>query len=306
MDCGLLRQWVRRLFTPARRPRPSASRSRPTFRPTVESLEIRLTPSVTFAAQQTFAAGNGPYAVAVADFNGDGRPDLVVANFNGGTVSVLLNTTPPGPPPRPSPPSRPSPSAAIPLAWRWRTSTATAGPTSPSPTATAQHGVGAAEHDAGRGHDRLLRRPADLRRRQHPATPWRWGTSTATAGPTSPSPTRQQHGVGAAEHDAGRGRHRSPSPPSRPSPSAPPHFRGGGGLQRRRPARPRRRQLRQQHGVGAAEHDGGRGHHRLLRRPADLRRRLRPRLRGGRRTSTATAGPTSPSPTTASKRCRCC
>ena len=93
MDCGLLRQWVRRLFTPARRPRPSASRSRPTFRPTLESLEIRLTPSVTFAGQQAVGAGNGPYAVAVADFNGDGRPDLVTANFTDGTVSVLLNTT---------------------------------------------------------------------------------------------------------------------------------------------------------------------------------------------------------------------
>jgi len=93
MDCTLLRQWIRRLFTAARRPRPSASRSRPAFRPTLESLEIRLTPSVTFAGQQTVGAGNGPYAVAVADFNGDGRPDLVTANFTDGTVSVLLNTT---------------------------------------------------------------------------------------------------------------------------------------------------------------------------------------------------------------------
>jgi hypothetical protein len=49
-----------------------------------------------FANQQTFAAGVGPYRVATGDVNGDGVPDLVVGNFNSGTVSVLLNTTAPG------------------------------------------------------------------------------------------------------------------------------------------------------------------------------------------------------------------
>ncbi len=49
------------------------------------------TPS--FAAQQTFATGANPFAVAVGDFNGDGKPDLAVANLNDNTVSVLLNTT---------------------------------------------------------------------------------------------------------------------------------------------------------------------------------------------------------------------
>jgi hypothetical protein len=52
------------------------------------------TPS--FATQQTFAAGANPSSVAVADVNGDGLPDLIVTNENGKTVSVLLNTTPPG------------------------------------------------------------------------------------------------------------------------------------------------------------------------------------------------------------------
>jgi len=47
------------------------------------------TPS--FAAQQTFATGSEPVSVTAADVNGDGRPDLIVANFNGNTVSVLLN-----------------------------------------------------------------------------------------------------------------------------------------------------------------------------------------------------------------------
>jgi hypothetical protein len=38
-------------------------------------------PSASFAPQQTFATGGGPESVAVGDFNGDGKPDLVVANF---------------------------------------------------------------------------------------------------------------------------------------------------------------------------------------------------------------------------------
>jgi hypothetical protein len=47
----------------------------------------------TFAAQQTFATGTSPDALAVGDFNGDGKADLAVANFGDNTVSVLLNTT---------------------------------------------------------------------------------------------------------------------------------------------------------------------------------------------------------------------
>ena len=44
----------------------------------------------TFQAQQTFATGIDPDSVAVADVNGDGKPDLVVANDDSNTVSVLL------------------------------------------------------------------------------------------------------------------------------------------------------------------------------------------------------------------------
>jgi hypothetical protein len=52
--------------------------------------------TVSFAALQTFGVGAGDHAVAVGDFNSDGRPDLVTSNSGDGTVSVLLNTTPKG------------------------------------------------------------------------------------------------------------------------------------------------------------------------------------------------------------------
>jgi hypothetical protein len=66
------------------------------------SLSVLLNTTVTgatipsFAPQQTFTTGLGPSSVAVGDFNGDGRPDLVAINFGDNTVSALLNTTPPG------------------------------------------------------------------------------------------------------------------------------------------------------------------------------------------------------------------
>jgi hypothetical protein len=45
----------------------------------------------TFAAALEYPAGLGPSALATADLNGDGRPDLVVADRTGNTVSLLLD-----------------------------------------------------------------------------------------------------------------------------------------------------------------------------------------------------------------------
>jgi hypothetical protein len=54
----------------------------------------------TFQTATTYDSGGmGPFSVAVADLNGDRKPDVAVANFCGGTnclpgrVGVLLNTT---------------------------------------------------------------------------------------------------------------------------------------------------------------------------------------------------------------------
>ncbi len=45
----------------------------------------------TFAGSATYAVENTPVAIAVGDFNGDGRPDLAVANENVGVVSILMH-----------------------------------------------------------------------------------------------------------------------------------------------------------------------------------------------------------------------
>ena len=50
----------------------------------------------TFSAKTDFTTGSGPWAVAAGDLNGDGKPDMVIVNYNASTLSVFLNTTPAG------------------------------------------------------------------------------------------------------------------------------------------------------------------------------------------------------------------
>src|ERR1017187_5202205 len=47
-------------------------------------------PPVSFLAARTYSTGSHPYAVAVGDFNGDGKPDLAVTND--GVGSGYCNT----------------------------------------------------------------------------------------------------------------------------------------------------------------------------------------------------------------------
>eukprot|EP01035_Chromulina_nebulosa_P021038 gene21038-27264_t len=49
--------------------------------------------SGSFATQVTFATGTSPRSVAIGDIDGDGKPDLVVANFASNIVSVFRNTS---------------------------------------------------------------------------------------------------------------------------------------------------------------------------------------------------------------------
>lgn len=51
-----------------------------------------------FAPAVSITAGSHPWSVAVVDFDGDSRPDLVAANANSADVSVLLNTCTAAPP----------------------------------------------------------------------------------------------------------------------------------------------------------------------------------------------------------------
>jgi 2-keto-3-deoxy-galactonokinase len=47
----------------------------------------------TFLNQTTYSTGTGstPYSVAVVDVNNDNKPDIIVANYGGSNVGVLLN-----------------------------------------------------------------------------------------------------------------------------------------------------------------------------------------------------------------------
>jgi hypothetical protein len=44
--------------------------------------------TVSFISRRDFAAGREPHSVVVGDFNADGIPDLVVANYGSSNISV--------------------------------------------------------------------------------------------------------------------------------------------------------------------------------------------------------------------------
>jgi hypothetical protein len=52
--------------------------------------------TISFAARIDLPAGIGSRGIAIGDFDGDGKADLVVANTGSGTISFLRNTSTPG------------------------------------------------------------------------------------------------------------------------------------------------------------------------------------------------------------------
>ncbi len=52
--------------------------------------------SGSFATRVDFTAGNDPEAIVVADFDGDGKPDIAAANYLSNTISIFRNTSTPG------------------------------------------------------------------------------------------------------------------------------------------------------------------------------------------------------------------
>ena len=93
------------------------------FAALVASPAIALT-AASFGPAANVDTGDGPASVAVGDFNGDGNPDLAVANQLASTVSVLLGSAGGS---TAKPPT--SLSAASPRQSQWPTSTATRIPT---------------------------------------------------------------------------------------------------------------------------------------------------------------------------------
>ncbi|MFL5742614.1 MAG: FG-GAP-like repeat-containing protein [Flavisolibacter sp.] len=49
--------------------------------------------SIQFAPKIDLATGNNPYSIAIADFDLDGKPDIVVANYGSNTISIYHNTS---------------------------------------------------------------------------------------------------------------------------------------------------------------------------------------------------------------------
>ena len=142
-------------------------------------LEERTLLSVTFDPAVNYAAGTEPFSVAVGDFNGDGKPDLAVANVDGNNVSVLLATaTAPSRPRSTTPPGRGPVSVAV----------ADLNGDGKPDLAVANDGGNNVSVLLGNG-DGTFAAAGQLRRRARAPSRSRWRTSTATASPTSPSPT---------------------------------------------------------------------------------------------------------------------
>jgi hypothetical protein len=64
----------------------------PNYTLSITGTESSVVAPVSFATKVDFNTGNTPEAVTSADVDGDGKIDLIVANYDSNTVSVLRNT----------------------------------------------------------------------------------------------------------------------------------------------------------------------------------------------------------------------
>ena len=89
----MLRSWLSRWFGKNHRP---GRKLKPLRRdvgnasPSLEALEDRTAPALFSGIMTTDVGGDAPCSQAVGDFNKDGKPDLVVADINSNSVSILL------------------------------------------------------------------------------------------------------------------------------------------------------------------------------------------------------------------------
>jgi len=58
--------------------------------------QIGVNGGVSFVAKVDFATGKTPSSLAIADIDGDGRPEIISGNFTDNTISVFKNNTSPG------------------------------------------------------------------------------------------------------------------------------------------------------------------------------------------------------------------
>ena len=220
------------------------------------------------------------------DFTGNGQLDLAVANAATRCRCCWATATAPSSPRSPTRSGRtPTPS------WR-ATSTATASSTSPSPTRRTTRCRCCWATATAPSSPRSPTRSGRTRSRS-----WR-ATSPATASSTSPSPTP----TSTARCRCCWATATAPSSPQVTyAVGTGPGCDRGGGLHRRRPARPRRRQRRAPTRCRCCWATAT-----APSSPRSPTPSGRTRPRSWRATSPATASSTSPSPTAATTRCRCC
>ena len=246
------------------------------------TLTASLTPSSTPFQPIPISAVDHPVAIVAGDFNGDGRTDLAVANSGSDDVSVLLGNGDGTFQPQVTYAVGSEPDALVAGDFNGDGRT---------DLAVANAGSNDVSVLLGNG-DGTFQTQVTYAVGTAPSPSWR-ATSTATAGPTWPSPTTATNDVSVL---AGQRRRHLPDPGDLRGGVRPRRPRGGR-LHRRRPDRPGRRQQPVRRRVGVA---GQRRRH--LPAPGDLRGGDRAQTPSWPATSTATAGPTWPSPTPARQR----